>query len=369
MQILRVPVSVLSVWLLMQVPALTQQTEQDSGPLKTFHPGDLSVEFVVGGLMESEGGLWKQEDSPLRHPFGIDFDSEGQLYVVELNGGHVHQVSHSGRVKVIAGDGSQSYRGDQGPASKATFNGMHNCVISSTNELYISDSWNHCVRRINFKKDLVETVIGNGQPGFSGDGQLATKAEFDFIMCVSLSADGTTLHLTDLKNRRIRDVDLQTGVVITVAGNGEKGVPDDGAKAIDSPLVDPRAAASDSNHRLYILERGGHALRVVGPEGRIKTVAGTGVRGYRDGDAKTAQFGAPKHLCFDERQRVYIADDLNGAIRRYDPETEMVTTILGRGFGDPKIRLLHPHGVRVHRGILYVVDSGNDRILRMKIDR
>jgi len=187
------------------------------------------------------------------------------------------------------------------------------------------------------------------------------------VMCISLSPDHRTLHLTDLKNGRIRDVDLSTNQVKTVAGNGKKAVPLDGALAIDSPLVDPRAAASDQQGNLYVLERGGHALRVVDSNGRIRTVAGTGTKGYQDGAADEAKFGAPKHLCLDSQNRVYIADDLNGAIRRFDPREGQVTTVLGRGFGDEKIRLSHPHGVCVHDETLWVVDSGNHRIMKMKL--
>ena len=102
-----------------------------------------------------------------------------------------------------------------------------------------------------------------------------------------------TLYIADLDNRRIRAVDLATGVVRTVAGNGEKGVPNDGADARTQPLVDPRAVAVDAAGQIYICERGGHALRVVDRSGRIRTVAGTGEAGF-DGDggpALSARFG------------------------------------------------------------------------------
>ena len=325
------------------------------------------VEFVVGDYLPSEGGDWLAEESALENPFGIDFDSKANLYVVELVGGRVHRVDVEGQVTQIAGDGSQSYLGDGGPAKQATFNGMHNCAITKQDQLLIADSWNHCVRRIDLATGRIDTLIGTGKAGFNGDGGPAGEATFDFVMCISLSPDQSRLHITDLKNHRIRDVNLETLIVQTVAGNGEGGVPEDGAVATESPLVDPRAAASDRNGNLYVLERNGHALRVVDSQGTIRTVAGTGRKGLRDGAALEAEFGAPKHVCLDERNRVYIADDLNGAIRRYDPATSQVVTVLGRGIGDPRLRLLHPHGVCVHNDRLYVIDSGNHRILRMPL--
>ena len=185
-------------------------------------------------------------------------------------------------------------------------------------------------------------------------------------MCITLDAKKQALHIADLKNRRIRNLDLESGIVTTVAGNGKKGTPKEGALATAGPLVDPRAVASDAAGNLYVLERGGHALRVVRGDGTIHTVAGTGKKGFQDGDAKQAQFGSPKHVCADPEGNIYIADDLNGAIRKYDPKTSQVTTVLGRGIGDKRIRLSHPHGVSVHEGVLYVIDSGNNRIMSLK---
>ena len=182
-------------------------------------------------------------------------------------------------------------------------------------------------------------------------------------MCITLNPVGNKLYIADLKNMRIRLVDLQSGTVTTVAGNGQRGVPQDGSIAVDSPLVDPRAVTVDARGNVYILERGDHALRVVSPQGKIRTVAGTGQKGYGDGPALEAQLNSPKHVCLDDRDNVYIADDGNAAIRRYNPSTQTVSTVLGRGMGDSHIELSRPHGVCFERGKLYVVDTGHDRIL------
>lgn len=325
------------------------------------------IEFVVGDRMAKEGGNWSPESSPLKDPFGVDFDSNNVMYIVELGGGRVHRLNAAGKPEVIAGDGSQNYSGDGGPAKAAQFNGMHNCVITKEDQLLIADSWNHCVRKIDLKSGEITTIAGTGKAGFSGDGGPAKEATFNFIMCIELSHDESVLHITDLKNHRIRNMDLKTHVVSTVAGNGKKGVPENGATATEAPLVDPRSAASDVDGNLYVLERGGNALRVVHPDGTIHTVAGTGQRGFKDGDALSAQLGSPKHICCDPSGNVYIADDTNGAIRKYDPKSKQVSTLLGRGFGDPKLQLKNPHGVRWHAGLLYVVDMAQNRILKLEL--
>ena len=324
------------------------------------------VTVVVGHLLPGEGGSADTAPSPLDSPFGIDFDPAGNMTIVELSGGRVHRLTPGGGFTTIAGDGSASYGGDGGLAARATFNGMHNVAVTPSGDILIADSWNHRIRKIDSTSGIITTFAGTGTEGFSGDGGPATEATFNFIMCITLDPDNRRLHVADLKNLRIRVIDIQTGRVDTVAGNGVKEVPQDGAVASNSPLVDPRAVAAGADGTVYILERGGHALRAVKPDGTIQTVAGTGQRGYRDGPALEAQLNSPKHICVDPAGNVFIADDGNRAVRKYDPKTRTLTTIVGRGRGNPAVELNRPHGVCFEDGTLYVVDSGNNRILRLE---
>jgi sugar lactone lactonase YvrE len=320
---------------------------------------------VIG---ESLAKVKNPQPDKLESPFGVDFDEQGNMYIVELAGGRVHKLDSSGSLTTIAGDGSKGYSGDNGPAKDATFNGMHNVAVTPSGDLYIADSWNHCVRKINGKTGIITTVAGTGKPGFGGDDGPASEAAFNFLMCVSLNSANDKLYLADLKNLRIRMFDLKTGIVSTVAGNGDKGIPTDGSVATESPLIDPRAVAVDSKDNVYILERSGHALRMVTPDGKIRTVAGTGKAGGTDGAALTASLNSPKHLAIDLDDNVIIADDQNARIRLYDPGTATLTSILGSGVEKPKRGLLRPHGVSVHEdGSIYVVDTGHHRILRLKL--
>jgi len=305
-------------------------------------------------------------EKPMSSPFGVDFDAAGNMWVVELYGGRVFAKHAGGSLRHVSGDGGKSYKGDGGPMSAATFNGMHNVAVSPAGDVYISDSWNHCIRRIDAKTKTVSTFAGDGKPGFSGDGGSAEKARFNFLMCVTADPEFKHLYIADLKNRRIRAIDLATGIVRTVAGNGKRGVPEDGAVAVDSPLVDPRAVAADSQGNVYILERGGHALRVVGADGKIRTVAGDGTPGDRDGAALKSQFKSPKHICIDPLDQVIIADEANRKIRVYHPSTATVTTLLGGANTPPPVKQMsQPHGVCYEKGELFIVDTGNNRILKM----
>ena len=303
----------------------------------------------------------------LHSPFGVDFDAAGNMYLVELEGGRVHKLDTAGVLSTIAGDGSKNYTGDGGPAAKATFNGMHNIAVTPAGDLYIADSWNHCVRKIDAQTGMISTIAGTGKAGFAGDGGEATKAQFNFLMCVSLNTTNDKLYVADLKNFRIRMIDLKTKLVSTVAGNGKKGVPQDGSVATESPLVDPRAVAVDSKNNVYVLERSGNALRVVSADGKIKTVVGTGKRGTTIGKGLETELGSPKHLAIDASNHVIIADENNRRILKYDPGKEEVRILLGKGANKPNRGLSKPHGVCVHAdGTIYIVDTGHHRILSLK---
>jgi sugar lactone lactonase YvrE len=305
--------------------------------------------------------------SPLEYPLGIDFNRKGDAVVVELGGGRVHRLSRDGNLKVIAGSPTSGYAGDGGPARDALFADMHNVAIGTSGEIYISDSSNHAIRQIDPTTGTISTLAGNGQEGFDGDRGTLRDARFRKPICISLTPDKKRLLVADINNLRIREIDLDDRSVRTLAGTGKSGVPNDGDLATASRLVDPRAVAADARGNVYVLERAGHALRMIDRQGRIFTVAGTGKKGFADGPAMEAQFAEPKHLCIDDRDRVYIADDKNEAIRCYDPQTGSVSTVLGRG--ERGATLKSPHGVCFHNGKLYVVDSGNHRVLRMTLKR
>jgi DNA-binding beta-propeller fold protein YncE len=316
----------------------------------------LQAEHVAGDpLAEEKAGL-KVAPGALEEPFGLAFDGAGTLTIVELGGGRVLRREKSGALAVLAGRrGTKGYAGDGGPAAEALLNGPHNLAATAAGDLFIADTWNHAVRRIDGRAGTIATVAGTGKSGFGGDGGPARDAQFHDVMCVTLSPDAGTLFITDLANRRVRAMELKAGTVRTVAGNGAKGVPPDGARAVEAPLVDPRAAAPDAKGNLYILERGGNALRRVAPDGTIKTVV-----------APEAGLRGPKHLCVDPAGNVYIADEVNALVRKFDPKSGELSTVLGGGAGGR--HLSRPHGVAWRDGTLWVADTGHHRVLRLPME-
>jgi DNA-binding beta-propeller fold protein YncE len=313
----------------------------------------------------------------LIQPFGVGFDKAGNMYLVELKGERVLKVDTRSGFWILGGTGTTGDTGDGGPARQATFNGMHSLAIGPDGLLYLADTWNNRIRTLDPRTGIVAAFAGTGgKKDYAGDDGPALAAKFGGIYCVAFDAAGAKLAVTDLDNRRIRIIDLKSRRVVLAAGNGQKGVPKDGADAKMAPLVDPRAACFDRQGNLYILERGGHAMRVVDTAGKIRTVVGiSGKAGNTGdgGDAGMATMNGPKHLCVDLDDNVIIADTANHVIRRYSPKDSTIVRLAGTGKkgasgdgGDPlSVSFNEPHGVYVSpTGVLYIVDSMNHRVFR-----
>ena len=323
------------------------------------------------------------EKAALREPFSVVFDAQGTLYGVEYeHGNRVFSISPSGEFTVISGAHSAAgsklgdiAEGDGGPAEGGRFNGMHDLARTPDGKIFVADTFNNRVRLLADGKVTTFAGIG-GKGGYGGDGGPAAEAEFNGIYTVTLNKDATRLLLADLGNRRVREIDLKTNVVRTVAGNGEKGIPRDGQVATEAPLIAPRAACYGGDGSIFIASREGNALRQVKPDGTIHTVVNaSGKKGYGgDGGAgKPALLNGPKHLALDPDGNIVIADEVNHCIRLYKPAEGTIHLLAGMpgssgkkiGKGALDTELNRPHGTRYdNEGNLHVADSWNDRILR-----
>ena len=322
---------------------------------------------LVAGGDEARTGI-PATRAKLTEPFGAEFDAAGNLFIVEMvTGNRLLKMDSTGLLHHVAGQAAPGDAGDGGPALAAKFNGPHNLAVLPDGNVLVGDTWNGRVRRVDVKASTVSSLPGFNVP--------ADRARTSGPYCIALDFTGSQLYISDL--RRVHVVEVKTGATKVVAGNGEKGVPSDGAIATAAPLFDPRAAVVDRKGNLYILERGGHALRVVGRDGKIRTVVNaSGKKGAEGdgGDALAATMNGPKHLCVDREDNVIIADAENNLIRKYVPSTGKILRVAGTGEkgaaglnGPPeKAQLNRPHGVTVHRdGTLFITDSYNNRILKI----
>lgn len=342
----------------------------------------LSTAALAARIELIAGGGTQAADAPateckLREPFGVEYLPDGTMIIVEMvSGNRVLAVDKAGKLTLLAGTGVKGFAGDGGDAKAAQFNGIHNLAIAPDGTVYLADSWNYRIRKLDPKSGELSTFAGTGKKAYGGDGGPAAEASFSTIIQIALSPDGKHLYVADIENKRIRRITLASGTVETVAGNGKGGVPADGSDAKDSPLSDPRAVVADRDGSFYILERNGNALRFVDAAGKIRTVVGTGKPGNTGdgGPALEATMKGPKHLCMDRNGTVLIADAENHVIRRYDPKSGKITRVAGTGKqgkagvgGDPlSCELSRPHGVTIAPdGALIITDSYNDRVLRL----
>jgi len=339
-----------------------------------------TLELVAGGGQTEKNAA--ALSCRLKEPFGVEFLPSGEMLVVEMTSGNrVLKVDRSGILTQIAGTGAKGLSGDGGPALGASFNGIHNLAVTPAGDILLCDSFNNLLRGVDARTGIIRTLAGGVGAGASAAGattnsEPALDARFSTLIQIALEPSGRHLLMADIGHRRICRLDLASGMIETVAGNGQRGVPSDGAPARQAPLVDPRAVVADGASGFYILERGGNALRHVDAAGVIRTVAGTGKAGDSGdgGPALQATFNGPKHLCMDRDGSVLIADAENHVVRRYSPATGMVTRVAGTGKagmgatgGEPlQTALRRPHGVTVGPdGMLYITDSYNDRVLRL----
>jgi DNA-binding beta-propeller fold protein YncE len=325
------------------------------------------IVLVAGGAKDAVD--LPATEAKLKEPFGVDFDRAGNLFIIEMAmGNRLLKVDAKGVLIHVAGTGTAGFSGDGGPALAAEFNGPHNLAVLPDGKVLIGDTWAGRVRKVDVKTGTVTSLSGYSVP--------AEKARGNGPYCITLDFTGTKLYIADLT--RILELDLNTGKSRVVAGNGKKGRPEDGAVATEAPLSDPRAVAPDRKGNIYILERGGNALRVVTPDGKIKTVVNaSGAKGGAGdgGPALAATMNGPKHLCVDLEDNVIIADAESHLVRKFTPKDGKLVRVAGTGKqgkgvlgGSPlECDLARPHGVTVHRdGTLYITDSYNHRILRIE---
>jgi sugar lactone lactonase YvrE len=314
-------------------------------------------------------------DVAVNNPYGVAIGPDGALYFCDLDNQRIRRLDLTTRRTIdVAGNGARGYAGDGGAAIAGSLNMPHEIAFDRRGHLYIAERDTHVVRKVDAVSGRLSTLAGTGTAGFSGDGGQAARAMLRQPHSVSIAPDGRLL-ICDVGNHRLRAVDLDTGVIATIGGTGERRPTPDGAPLSGTPLDGPRAIAVGGDGTIYLALREGNAIHRIAPGGAtIHHIAGTGAQGYSGdgGPARLATLGGPKGLAIGGRG-LYVADTENHAIRRIDLDSGLITTVLGTGTrgdgpdGDPaRCALARPHGVCVGRdGVLYVGDSEAHRIRRL----
>ncbi len=318
---------------------------------------------TVAGGGSSLGDNGPATSARLNFPYGVAVDSVGNLYIADSENWRARKVSN-GVITTVAGNGTQGFSGDNGPATSAQLFIPSGVAVDSVGNLYIADTGNNRVRKVS--NGVITTAAGNGTQGFIGDNGLATSAQLYVPSGVAVDSAGN-LYIADIGNNRVRKV--SNGVITTAAGDGARGFGGDNGLATGAQLFNPFGVAVDSAGNLYIADSGNNRVRKVS-NGVITTVAGNGAPGFGgdNGPATSAQLDDPSGVAVDSAGNLYVADSGNNRVRKVS--NGVITTVAGNGapgFGGDSgpatsAQLDDPSGVAVDSaGNLYVADSKNNR--------
>src|SRR5439155_445403 len=335
-----------------------------------------TITTVAGGIPNNITALQVGVGTPAR----VFKDSAGNLYISTmvvgdegLYGNVVYKVDPSGQLTTVAGNGTEGFSGDGGPATNAALSGPQGVYIDSAGNIFIADSLNDRIREVDAATGIIHTVAGNGNFGFSGDGGPATSAELHSPSGVFGDSAGN-IFIADSGNERIREVVAATGIIHTVAGNGNFGFSGDGGPAPDAELVTPSGVFVDISGNIFIADRDNNRIRkVVAATGNIQTVAGNGTFGYSGdgGPATSATINVPSDVYADSAGNLFVADSFNNRIRKVVAATGDIQTVAGNGIADfsgdgglaASAALYLPLGVYVDGfGNIFIADSNNSRI-------
>lgn len=290
--------------------------DQVNNRLRVVASGGNINTLAGTGSVGYSGDNGKATLATLTTPLGVVVDGSGNIYIADTGNNSVRKVDTSGNITTFAGNGGQAgYGGDGSGASGAYLNHPSGLAFDSSGNLYIADTSNNVIRKVIVSTGIINTVAGSGgQIGFTGVNVPATKATLNNPGALALDSAGN-LYIADTGNNAIRKV-TPAGLITTFSGNGNPGFSGDGGPASLATLSHPKGIAVDSAGNVYISDTFNNRIRVVTPNGVIKTIAGS-AQGYTGdgGVAANAQFSNPAGICFDSSSNLYIADNNNQVIR------------------------------------------------------
>ncbi len=244
------------------------------------------------------------------NPYCVVPDNLGNLYSADASNHIIHKLNiSSGKLTVVAGNGSYGYSGDGGQATDAQFNYPVAVALDKSNNLYIVDESDQCVRKVNNLTGVITTVAGNGNWGFRGDNGPATNAQFNNPLAIAIDT-ANNLYITDYSNNRIRKVTAATGFINTIAGNDSTGYNGDSIPADSARLHSPAGIALDKAGNIYFVDQNNCRIRMIkASSDTIYTLSG-GKAGFSGdgGPATKAKFWYPLGITVDTSGNVYIAD-------------------------------------------------------------
>jgi uncharacterized protein (TIGR03437 family) len=306
-----------------------------------------TVATIAGtGTAGSTGNGSAATSALLNGPGGVTVDSSGAIYIADTGNNQIRKIS-GGNITLVAGTGNAQYNGDNGPAINADVNGPTGVAVDSAGNVYIADTGNSLIRKVD-KNGTITSYIGGTGP---------TAGRLNHPTAVCLDSTGA-LYVSDSNNRRI--IKFANNVFTVIAGTGTAGFSGDGGPAIRATLNNPVGIAIDAASNLYIADSNNGRIRKVTADGTIFTIAGKGGASYSgdNGPALSAGLSFPRGVALDSNGNVYLADTQNHVIRKLTPSLPTITaggvgnaasyapklspgalaTVFGTGFGTTTVQ-------------------------------
>lgn len=269
---------------------------------------------------------------PLILPSAIAYNSTGNLYIADTGHHIIRKLDPAGNLTTIAGTGVQGFSGDNGPATTAQLDSPQGLALDAANNLYIADTHNRRIRKLDLATNLITTIAGTTAPSGEGDNGPAATARLNLPIAIAVGVNN--LYIADTADHRIRKVNLTTSQISIVAGTGIQGYSGDNGPAISATIDSPTGLALDSANNLYLADTHNHRIRRIDvTTGLITTIAGTGISSF-SGDnipATNSSLALPHGLTIDASGNLFVADTSNHRIRRIDAATGLITTVIGTG--------------------------------------
>jgi len=321
--------------LVLNDPAKAPFEVQVKNPLGSPLPGvPVSFETLVGVTSPAELTVLTDSKGLARfQPTALQYGAVEISARADIAGdGPVYfKAVATGWTSTVAGDGLQAYGGDEGPAIQAHFNAPFGMALLN-GDLLVVDYFNHALRRINLESGTIHALAGNGKQGFSGDGGPALDAVLNGPFGFALNPQKDIV-IGDYYNNRIRAIDSDTGTIVTLAGNGHAGYSGDDGEALNASIDVPLDIVADSRGNVYMSDWHHHVVRKFdASSGKIETIAGIGASAYTgEGQARNSGLATPLGMSLDNNDNLYIADYGNNMIRRIDAQSGEISTVAGTG--------------------------------------
>jgi trimeric autotransporter adhesin len=346
--------------------------DSDNHRIRKVTPGGVISTIAGNGTPGFSGDGGSPTSAQLHHPTSLAIDSAGSVYVADYVNQVIRKITADGLINTVAGTGTQGFSGDGGLATSAQFSYPQGLALDGSGNLFIADSYNFRIRKLA-SNGVISTVAGVGTQGFSGDGGQATTAQLNLATDVAVDASGN-LFIADFANQRVRKV-TSAGVISTAAGINEQGFSGDGGQASSGQLYLPTNVAVDPSGNVFIADSNNYRIRKVTPVGIISTAVGTGSPGFSGdgGQAITARIYGPVGVAVDTAGNLFIADYLDQRIRKVS-STGVISTVAGNGLsgfsgdGGPatSAQFNQPWGIAVDAtGNLFVADVMNNRVRKI----